>query len=94
MALLAERTELEIFLRQCVDDVRKEIARNSKTLRTRPMSESVCEKFGGRLGRWCTTPCTKIPCRCCGCETGCCIAQARSKDMAFSRDRDSEVFGG
>jgi len=40
MALLAERTELEIFLRQCVDDVRKEIARNSKTLRTRPMSES------------------------------------------------------
>eukprot|EP01065_Artemidia_motanka_P026870 TRINITY_DN32106_c0_g1_i1.p1 TRINITY_DN32106_c0_g1~~TRINITY_DN32106_c0_g1_i1.p1 ORF type:complete len:500 (+),score=214.51 TRINITY_DN32106_c0_g1_i1:72-1571(+) len=27
--LLQERTELEVFLRQCVDDVRKEIARNT-----------------------------------------------------------------
>eukprot|EP01006_Ploeotia_vitrea_P035688 TRINITY_DN65928_c0_g1_i1.p1 TRINITY_DN65928_c0_g1~~TRINITY_DN65928_c0_g1_i1.p1 ORF type:complete len:501 (+),score=55.93 TRINITY_DN65928_c0_g1_i1:134-1636(+) len=33
VALLAERTELEIFLRQCIDDVRKEISRNSKLLR-------------------------------------------------------------
>eukprot|EP01000_Liburna_glaciale_P006576 NODE_803_length_784_cov_1202.927891_g541_i0.p1 GENE.NODE_803_length_784_cov_1202.927891_g541_i0~~NODE_803_length_784_cov_1202.927891_g541_i0.p1 ORF type:complete len:234 (+),score=54.51 NODE_803_length_784_cov_1202.927891_g541_i0:26-703(+) len=38
MQLLAERTELEIFLRQCIDDVRKEITRNSKILRARPAS--------------------------------------------------------
>ena len=42
MSLLAERTELEIFLRQTVDDVRKEITRNSKISRARPASQAVC----------------------------------------------------
>uniref|UniRef100_A0A7S1JAK0 Uncharacterized protein n=1 Tax=Eutreptiella gymnastica TaxID=73025 RepID=A0A7S1JAK0_9EUGL len=52
MSLLAERTELEIFLRQTVDDVRKEITRNSKISRARPASQATTREIDISLDQY------------------------------------------
>lgn len=40
LGVLGKRTELEVFLRRCLEDVRREIARASQDLAHRPVSQS------------------------------------------------------